>query len=163
MNIVALDPGGNTGVAMRLNGELSTCVCSKPSQVWDLLVPELDEVVYERFASSIATSHFAIYTIELCGSIQGRIYALNEFMPLLADKDEVALGHRVVLVRHEPQNRNGFIKEAKEIVHEMRRAEGKPYDKTIVHEIDAMAHLLAREALGDDVRKRDWGRGISNA
>jgi hypothetical protein len=144
MNIMAIDPGGTTGVSIRLGDKTWTCVCTKPTELYELLVPELDEVVYERFASSIATSHFALYTIELVGAIQGICWARN-----------------IKLLRHEPQNRIAFMKEAKELVTSQRELEGKPYDKTIVHEIDATAHRLAREALGDDVRRRDWGTGIS--
>ena len=46
MNILAIDPGGTTGLAMRLNGELVSCVATKPSEVWNFIVPELDEVVW---------------------------------------------------------------------------------------------------------------------
>jgi hypothetical protein len=165
VNTLAIDPGGHTGLALKLDGKVTTAVADRPSQVWEFITPELDEVIYERFASSVATSHFAIYTIELCGSIQGRVAALNEFMAQIRGKcyGDGNFGHVMTLIRHEPQNRIAFLAEAKEFVHAQRRAEGKPLDKTIVHEIDAYAHLLAREALGDNVRKRDYGKGISNA
>jgi hypothetical protein len=152
VNVLAVDPGGTTGVSCRLGDKVFTCVCTNPSQLWELIVPELDEVVYERFASSVATSHFALYTVELCGSLQSLVWSLNKYA-----------GAHIVLARHEPQNRIAFLKEAKELVHAQREAEGKPYDKTIVHEIDATAHRLARESLGDDVRRRNYGKGISNA
>lgn len=145
MNILAFDPGGHSGVALRLDGELSTCITMNYKDTWDFIQPGLDVIVYERFASSIATSHDALYTIELCGGIQA-----------LAER----LG--IEVVRHEPQNRIAFVTKAREIITEMRGDDVK--GDGFVHEADALAHLLAFEYLesrGKRARTRNWGRGLT--
>lgn len=143
-NIVAFDPGGHTGIAARINGQLVTCVADKPVQAWEFISPQLDVVVYERFASSVATSHDALYTIELVGGIQALCWKLG-----------------VPVIRHEPQNRKAFMEEAIQLVKEMRN--GEPLTSLAVHEYDALAHLLAHEHFGTRLATRRWGTGISNA
>lgn len=146
-SVLAFDPGGTTGVALRdHDGSITTCTVGRPQEAWDFIQEGLDVVVYERFASSVATSHDALYTIEIIGGIQALCHRL-----------------RIPIVRHEPQNRKAWLDEARDIVHDARRVAGVPLGKLVVHEIDALAHLLCHEALGSRIVTRRWGTGISNA
>lgn len=146
MNVVAFDPGGTTGIATRINGELITCTADDYQSAWEFIQPGLDVVIYERFASAVATSHDALYTIELVGGIKALCWH-----------------YHVPIIRHEPQNRIAYLEEAKTIVHAMRKEAGEKLGEKARHEYDALAHLLCHEKEGTKIVTRRWGRGISNA
>jgi hypothetical protein len=129
--ILALDPGGSTGVALRLpDGSWLTNTITDPGDLWDLFTPPgvPDLCVFEIFATGGRVDRYMIYTIELVGGIKAVCYAMG-----------------IRSFAHTPQRRYPWLAQAEALL------KGQPHTK---HEVDALSHLLAFEALRPDERPR---------
>lgn len=133
MSTLSIDPGGVTGCAVRTaTGEIVTFTLETMTREGKRVVyhPTLlsqlindtkpDRVVYEDFGAE-TISGYGIHTVRLCGLIIGVCDLLS-----------------IPVIRHMPMERKPYMDEAKTIA----RAQGK----TVVHEWDALAHLLRCEA-----------------
>jgi hypothetical protein len=118
--VMALDPGGTTGVAVRMHdGTIITAPCTKPEQVYELIVgSKLEHVVVERFAA-VTISKYGLHTVRIVGGV----YAL-------------CWEHKIPYTEHAPQHRYPFKKEARAILKGRR---------VVIHEIEALEHLLRWE------------------
>lgn len=126
--IVAFDPGGSTGIAVRYpNGSWLTNTVTDPADIWDLFRPPgtPDVCVFEIFSTGGRVDRYMIYTIELVGGIKAVCYAL---------------GVRGVL--HSPAKRYPWLAQAEQMLY------GQTHTR---HEVDALAHLLAFEGRRPDV------------
>lgn len=120
--ILSIDPGGTTGIALRMtDGSVVTSTCVSAQELWGIIESKPDEVVYEIFSTQGRVDRYMLYTVELVGSIKGLCHALQ--IPGFA---------------HTPQRRKPWMKEANDLIKLAKR----PY---VVHEVDALAHLLAHE------------------
>ena len=118
--IVAFDPGGTTGVAVKVGDDYHTTTATSPLEVYRwFLDPKPDRVVFEIFSTQGRVDKYMIYTIVLVGGIKAACEVLN--IPGYA---------------HTPQTRKAFIEEARQILRGKRH---------VIHEVDALAHLLAHE------------------
>ena len=116
--IIAIDPGVSTGIAWHDNSGYHSIVTRDEDDVWNLLVGiKWSMVVYETFFTSGRISAPGLQTVRLIGGIQ-------------------ALCRHLKLPTHgqAPQQRYPFQDNAKAMLR------GR-----IVHEQDAMAHLLRYE------------------
>ena len=119
---MALDPGGTTGVALRMSdGSLLTATCSTPEEVFDLVASCAStntHIVYERFNATRIDRH-GLNTVRIIGGI-------------------IALCHvlKIPVTAHMPQGRRPFLDIAKKLL---------ANEYTVIHEQDATAHLLAWE------------------
>jgi hypothetical protein len=119
--VLALDPGGSTGIALRLpNGAWETNTVTDPADLWDFIRERPDVVVFEIFSTSGRVDKYMIYTIELVGGIKALCYALS-----------------IRSIAHAPVKRYPFLAQAEELVR------GQEHTR---HEVDALAHLLAFES-----------------
>lgn len=120
--ILAIDPGGHSGVALRLpTGKLLTNTVTTPSELFNFFLEKPDLCVFEIFATGGRVDQHMIYTIELVGGIKAVCYALG-----------------IKAYAHVPQARNPWILQAADLL------KGTEHTR---HEIDATAHLLAFEEL----------------
>ena len=118
--ILVVDPGGSTGIAVRYpDGTWMTTTVTTPSELWDFFLAGPDEVVFEVFSTGGRVDHYMIYTIELVGGMKAVLYALG-----------------LHGFAHSPGRRYPFM----ELAERMLRGQGHT-----VHEVDALAHLLAHE------------------
>lgn len=124
MKILAIDPGGSTGLAWYLDGEIDT-KCVPISEAMDNLTLEYDLFVIERFATAGRLSKDGLATIDLVGQVKGWCYAMLK-----------------PVILHSPQSRKAW----------QRDAEFFPGRKRIIHERDALAHLLQYL----DAKDVDW-------
>lgn len=145
MTIIALDPGVTTGVAIHRTvkgfkpvqvpggdvlvptdweGEYLALVVTEPTKLWDLVQTHQPQtIVVENFAAGGLISKDGQATIRLVGAMELAAYITG------AD-----------LVLQFPSERRAFIDKARQML--VQRATGKA---PIVHEVDAMAHLLLYE------------------
>lgn len=122
--ILALDPGGSTGIALRLpDGRFLTNTVQDPGDLWDFFIERPDFVVYEIFATGGRVDRYMIYTIELVGGIKAVCYALG-----------------IRSFAHPPQRRYPWMRQSEALLAQ----QGTPHTR---HEIDAFAHLLGFEEL----------------
>lgn len=121
--ILSIDPGGTSGLAWRMpDGRYLTSVGHSPSDVWEQVDPKIiSEVVYENYAGQLI-SGAGLLTVRIIGGIQ----ALCEL-------------HGIKVWRHPPQVRKAFLASARVYL-----AKNKD-DTFVVHEVDALAHLMAWE------------------
>lgn len=121
MNIIAIDPGVTTGVAIRFNdGKFSTCVCETPQQIWELVAGlPWNAVVFEFFATSGKISSYGLQTVEIVGGIRA-----------------ICFIRKLSAFAQPAWKRKPYLVEAKKLL------VGK---KHMEHELDALAHLLAFE------------------
>lgn len=121
---MAFDPGGTTGVALRMsNGLLTTATCTDAEKVYDLVKSAAETntvIICERFRAH-RIDQYGLHTIRLCGGIQALCYAFN-----------------LTLVEHVPDKRRPFLDIAKSKLSESGNS-------VVIHEVDAAAHLLAWE------------------
>lgn len=146
--IIAIDPGQSTGIAIKtdndyiVENQYVTKVLKHElnqhtaEQVWNLLIDVFEdsqsgsktndvvtwygiEVVIERFATSGVLSKYGAETIEIVGGVKAlcQLYEIPIFV-------------------HQPQTRYPFQQQAKEML---------STKKHVIHEEDALAHLLAFE------------------
>lgn len=118
MDILAIDPGRTTGIAIKIADNYNTCTMTERKDITTLITSHRwDVVIYERFISMGNISSHGIFTIELVGSIQA-----------------ICEEHNLNAVAHTAQKRTPFIEAAK-----------KKTSSKVSHEVDAMAHLVAWE------------------
>jgi hypothetical protein len=122
-NVLAIDPGGTTGIAVCIGGEIATCTSTDPEEVWGMC-QRFDVIVIERFATSGMMSKYGLWTIEIVGGVRAIAY--------LHDKQ---------LFIHSPQERYAY----QQIAHKMLLDRKVPF---VIHEEDALAHYLAYQERG---------------
>lgn len=117
--ILAIDPGITTGIAFHDTSGYVTTTTKEDVELWSILtgVP-WETVVCEAFATSGRISAPGLATVRLIGGVQALCYRLS-----------------IPVHMHSPQVRYPYLKQAKI----MKRGH-------IIHEIDALAHLLRWEA-----------------
>lgn len=123
MIIIAIDPGptqpGTTGVAIRTDDGYMTCAYFDAKDVYELFdTTKYDACIIEFFTTSGRISRHGLGTVELVGAVTA----------LCAMK-------KIPLYRQAPFYRKPWLAEAKRIA-------GKG---VVIHEIDALAHLLSWE------------------
>lgn len=122
-SILAIDPGGSTGLAARLpNGQLVTHTATTPSDLFTMILTKPDVVVYEIFVTGGRVDRYMIHTIKLVGGIEALCYGL-----------------KIRAIAHVPQTRYPWLQAAAALL---------PKGYNYRHEVDATAHLLAFEELG---------------
>src|SRR5262245_57026224 len=98
--IMAIDPGGSTGVAFKIDNNYHTCTITDPKELWDLLKNfKPDKVAFESFATGGQVDRNMIGTMELVGSIHGICYVLG-----------------IEFYGQQPQARRSFIPPARRIL-----------------------------------------------
>lgn len=118
-NVLAIDPGQTTGIAIKLNGSYTTCVANSPEEVWELVSKlQWDTVICENFATAGRISTYGLLTVRTIGGIQA-----------------ICWKYKLPLVMRMPQHRYSKQAKAKEA-----------NIATTIHEQDALAHLLSWEA-----------------
>ena len=118
MNILSIDPGGTTGIAVSVGGEIATCTSKDAQEVWGM-VQRFDIIIIERFATSGLLSKYGLHTIEIVGGVKALCYTLDK--PLYV---------------HQPQERYAFQQQAHTMLLDRKVA-------FLIHEEDSLAHLLA--------------------
>lgn len=121
---LALDPGGTTGVAIRLaDGRVMTTAVTQASELWDFFAEanRPEQVIFEVFNTAGRVDKHMIHTMELVGGIKALCYAL-----------------RIPGYAYSPQHRYAFKTDAEKILKSLKR-------RYVVHELDALSHLLAHE------------------
>lgn len=120
--ILAIDPGGTTGMAVRISPEIiQTFTCSEPEEVFDFVTQNKDillQIVIENFAAELI-GKWGLFTVRIVGGV----YALCH-------------QYEIPYKLHQPQDRYPFQIEARDFL--------KPR-KTVIHEQDALAHLFRWE------------------
>lgn len=126
---IAIDPGQTTGIAVRMNAGggvvTNTCVVTSAEEVWKYVAGlEWSAVIIERFATAGYLSKYGLHTIEIVGGVKALCYT-----------------RALKLVVHTPQFRYPYMTEAKAFLADREH---------MVHEVDALAHLLAYYGEGED-------------
>lgn len=122
MKIIAIDPGGTTGVAIYADGEYATMtlpINDVMQQLNDWAMP--DVFVVEFFATAGRLSRYGLATIDLVGQIKGYCFAKN-----------------IPCVTQSPMSRKAWVLPAEKVLR------GRPH---VIHETDALAHLLEYQEL----------------
>lgn len=125
--ITAFDPGVTTGIAIRYDdGKIFTRAETDIEVVYQF-VHEASErgnvVIYEDFQTGFRIDKNGLHTVRLIGSIIALCWAYN-----------------IPIYKHTPYKRKAFQEEA----HTMLKG-----TKHMIHEEDALAHLLAYEHSGN--------------
>ena len=119
--LMAFDPGGSTGVAVKIDDNYHTCTITEPKELWDLIKNfKPDRIAFESFATGGQVDRNMLHTIELVGSIHGIAYVLD-----------------IPFHGQQPQARRSFILDAQRLLSGQSGATR--------HETDALAHLLLLE------------------
>lgn len=122
LTVLAIDPGGSTGLALRLpDSTLLTVTTTLPSELYDFFRSPPDEVVLEPFNTAGQVDRYMIYTMDLVGGVKAICYLLG-----------------IKCFIQPPQRRYPWLQEAEALL--------APKEHT-KHEVDALAHLLAHEEL----------------
>lgn len=126
--VLAIDPGGTTGMALRIDeSKYATFTCSEPSEVYQFIKTNqqlLKAVIIETFQAQIITK-YGLHTVRIVGGVEALCYIFE-----------------IEYIKHMPQERSAFQEDAEEILKETNH---------VVHEEDALAHLLRYEY---DIRKK---------
>lgn len=125
MFVVAIDPGGKSGIAASTDkmDYLTACV-NTPEEVWTFIAPNVHHVIYEEFGAE-TISKYGLHTVRIIGGILALCWKYN-----------------IPVTKHMPQKRLAFKTQAREILQHKRYTLKQTY---MVHELDALAHLLAWE------------------
>lgn len=134
---MAVDPGGTTGIALRLpNGRISTYAIQTQEDLWEYFLPEaprLDQVVLEEWHYFDGIARPAgVHTAGLVASLRGICYVQNITLALRTPSSRLGKPMRDATEWYRQQN---HISAKKALV------------KFQSHEIDALAHLFAWEHL----------------
>lgn len=123
MTVIAFDPGVTTGIAIHTDGNYQTLVIKQdfPRIAQLIEYNTLTCVVFEDFNTAGRIDTHGLFTVRLIGQIEAYCYKLG--IPTLVQF---------------PPERKQFIDDARSILN----AGGK---KWVVHEMDALAHLLVYE------------------
>lgn len=117
MNYIAIDPGLTTGVALKLETVYKTLTVTTPEEVWDLINQlKWDYIICENFTTAGRISGYGLHTVRIIGGIQAICHLKG-----------LELSLRM------PQHRRSKQAKADKMA-------------TVIHERDALAHLLAWEA-----------------
>src|SRR3990167_418616 len=126
--LLAIDPGGTTGLALRTDTLLSTFTTKDPVDVWEILVgikkseaPHI-QIIIERYAGIFIDKH-GLATVEIVGGVTAICTILH-----------------LHLARRTPVQRIPKKEEARELLL-IVKGRGNFLD----HEVDALAHLLKWE------------------
>lgn len=120
-NILAIDPGGTTGIATHTSSGYTTLITKNDEALFDLILKTTwDIVIVENFVAQLI-GHDGLATVRLVGAVQALCYARNIKCIVQMPND------RTWMIR------NGTV--AKFI---------RPH--SVIHERDALAHLLNWEA-----------------
>lgn len=118
---MAVDPGGSTGVALKIGEQYITNTLTDAKDVWKLIYEHHPDVLaVEAFATDHMVSRHGIHTIEVVGGVKALCVVLG-----------------IAIHIHTPQFRKAFMFPAQQ---ELSGVIGKT-----PHEIDALAHLLRLE------------------
>lgn len=140
MYTMAIDPGGITGIAFRMpDNSLVTCTANSQEQVWDYFLGDMrlpQQVVLEewQYFNGIVTPA-GNHTADICAGIRGICYILH-----------------IPLALKSPQARFPRQRQAEEWYKKEKHV--KTLYKKHSHECDALAHLLAWEALHPELQKQ---------
>ena len=119
IKLLAIDPGLTSGIAVKMNGKYTAFTLDIVTQVYDLIAnTQWTALAYESFSSAGNINAAGHATIRLTGAIEAICYL-----------------HKIPYFVHSPQNRYAFMQRSKALL-----------GKVIVHQQDAMAHLLLLEA-----------------
>lgn len=123
--ILAIDPGGTTGLAYKDEEEkYHTWVRTSPEEVWDQLGARsvYHLVILEQFNPWHAhIDKYGLHTLSIIGGVRALCWE-----------------HHIKLVEQPPQFRIKCVKQARQ------HLEAK-HAKFMIHEVDALAHLFAWE------------------
>lgn len=137
MTIISIDPGGTTGIAIRMpDNTINTMALASSrgsitaaEELWEL-VPSATQIVIERFATSGLISRYGLATVELVGGVKALCHHL-----------------KIPLAVRMPQQRRAFQHLAYSSLSQLglKRSDTGNAGTFTVHEEDALAHLLAWE------------------
>lgn len=122
MTLMAFDPGQSTGVAIHgPSGYITTVIKDVPS-LWNMIDHHQPSIcIYENFSAGGFISTDGQATLRLIGAIEAVCWRLG-----------------IPTVYQMPSERHGYIPKARAMLQQVKRT-------PIVHEIDALAHLLLYE------------------
>lgn len=118
LRLLAIDPGGTTGCAVKIDGAYKAFTLDNPSELYHLIYDShWTAIAYENFTSAGNINQYGHHTIRLCGAIEA-----------------ICTLKGIPYFVHMPQNRYAYMSKAKVIV-----------GRAVIHQADAMAHLLLLE------------------
>lgn len=125
MNILAIDPGGTTGLAMRVGDDITTVAIKDPALMYKLVYKWCENedalVVCEDFRAQ-KIDHYMLDAIKLVGGIQSICCVTNT---------KLVMQYNTIRAKWAQQDAHKFLKE--------RGA------RFVIHEEDALAHLYVYE------------------
>jgi hypothetical protein len=123
---LAIDPGGTTGLAfIDGNNNWITSTASTPNELYDMIDPAYKAIIIETFQAQRISS-YGLHTVRLVGGVEGICYKLG-----------------ITLIKHMPIKRRPYQKQAEYMLRSFIH---------VVHEEDALAHLLTYLHLEDKTR-----------
>jgi len=130
VDILAVDPGNHCGLAWRYADGTwdTTMIYENFSKVASHLTPNPPRLLtIENFNTAGNISKYGLYTVRLIGQLQGIAWLLD-----------------IPVVMHDPQHRLPYIPTARGLLN-VREQATKPRRRWVVHEMDALAHLIYQE------------------
>lgn len=124
--VIAIDPGGTTGVAIRIEqGRYVTVAIKHLEQLYNIIwTGNFSHMIMENFQAE-TISKWGLHTVRVVGGC----YA-------------IALKQKITYVQHVPQNRYAFQEDAKDYLKVQQAATKLRF---VIHEEDALAHLFRWE------------------